>query len=203
MNNLVNYITAIAPELPPISAQLYEYIFAANGVFLRAKRSGIEIMWAIGSAQVRGLATLEPYLVWEGNKIPTYLLNQMLRESQININEVLWYLWQETDWILSKPNQISSPTSVVPIYRNLINTDYEKALIEVHSHGNMPPVPSATDNADEQGFRIYVILGCVNSFPQISVRVGLAGYFCPIPAYMIFEDFDKLSIQDIHEPRKY
>lgn len=201
--NLVNYVTAIAPKLPPITAQLYEYVFADNGVFIRAKRSGMEIMWLIAHGKIRGLATVEPYLLWDGGRIPAYLLNEMLGEAQRNTNEVLWYLRLESHWILSKPNQISSPTSVVPIYPNLVNTDYEKALIEVHSHGDMPPIPSVADNADEQGFRVYVILGCVNSCPKINVRVGLAGYFCPIPAYMIFEDFEKSSIQDIHEPRKY
>ncbi|MEH1780880.1 MAG: Mov34/MPN/PAD-1 family protein [Nostoc sp.] len=197
--NLVNYITAIAPSLPPISAQLYEYIFAANGVFIRAKRSGMEVLWLIAYGQIRGLAVVEPYLLWEGKKIPGSFLNKMLDEAKTCINEVLWYLWQESDWVLSKPQQSSSPTSVTPIYQSLVDTDYSIALVEVHSHGDMPPVPSIQDNADEQGFRIYVILGCVNSHPKINVRIGLAGYFCPIPACMIFEDFDKSFIEDTYE----
>lgn len=202
--SLVNYITAFTPELPPITAQLYEYIFAADGVFIRAKRSGLEVMWLIAYGRIRGLAAVKPYFYWERKLIPFSLLASMLVDAQRNVNEVLWYLWQESDWVLSKPPQSSSPTSVVPVYESLVDTDYEKALIEVHSHGNMPPIFSPQDNADEQGFRIYVILGCVNSRPMINVRIGLAGYFSPIPASMIFEDFDKYdSIEDIYEPRKY
>lgn len=197
--NLVGYITAIAPSLPPISAQLYEYIFAANGVFLRAKRSGMEAMWLIAYSPIRGLADIEPYFLWEGKRIPASFLNKMLHEAKTCTNEVLWYLRQESDWILSKPQQVSSPTSVTPIYPSLADTDYSLALVEVHSHGDMPPVPSTQDNADEQGFRIYVILGAVKSCPKINVRIGLAGYFCPISAHMIFEDFDKCSIEDFYE----
>lgn len=199
--NLVNYIIATTPNLPPITAQLYEYVFAANGVFIRARRSGLEAMWVIGKCEIRGLANVEPYLIWVEKRVPLSFLNEMLHNAQDSDNEILWYLWQEkSDWILSKPNQMSSPAFVIPIYRSFINTDYEKALIEVHSHADAPPIPSAQDNADEQGFRIYVILGCVNLCPKINVRIGLSGYFCPIPAYTIFEDFAKSSIEDIHEP---
>ena len=36
----VHYLLATAAELPPISAPLYEYVFAGNGVFKRAARKG-------------------------------------------------------------------------------------------------------------------------------------------------------------------
>ncbi|PHJ69217.1 hypothetical protein VF14_03575 [Nostoc linckia z18] len=197
--NLVNYIIAATDELPPITAQLYEYIFAANGVFIRAKRSFMEAMWPIGECEIRGLAEVEAYLRWEGEQIPFSFLNQMLVDAQSTHNEVLWYLWQETDWLMSKPEQLASPHSVTPVYHSLVNTDYEKALVEVHSHGDMRPFFSSQDNADEQGFRIYAVLGCVRSRPAISVRIGLAGYFCPIPAYMVFADFNNDLIEDTYE----
>ncbi|MHC5756038.1 MAG: hypothetical protein ACYTXF_36525 [Nostoc sp.] len=197
--NLVSYVIATTPNLPPITAQLYEYIFAANGVLIRAKRSGIEAMWVIGKCEIRGLANIEPILIWTGERVPNSFLDRMLHEAQSTDNEILWYLWQENDWVISKPQQMASPSSVAPTYESFVNTDYEKALIEVHSHVDIAPTFSEQDNADEQGFRIYAILGWVNSHPTISVRIGLAGYFCPIPAYMIFEDFDKHPIKDIHE----
>ncbi|MFN6474025.1 MAG: Mov34/MPN/PAD-1 family protein [Nostoc sp. SerVER01] len=198
--NLVNYVIATSPELPPIAAQLYEYIFAANGVFIRAKRSFMEAMWAIGECEIRGLAEVEAYLRWEGKQIPFYFLNQMLVDAQNTDNEVLWYLWQEDNWLISKPEQSASTHSVTPVYPSLVNTDYEKAMVEVHSHGDMRPFFSKQDDADEQGFRIYAVLGSVRSRPAISVRIGLAGYFCPIPAYMVFGDFvDNNLIEDTYE----
>jgi hypothetical protein len=62
-----------------------------------------------------------------------------------------------------------------------------KALIDLHSHALLDPFFSRTDNKDEQGFRIFAVIGRVNDKPLILVRVGVYGNYWNIPAEMVFE----------------
>jgi hypothetical protein len=62
-----------------------------------------------------------------------------------------------------------------------------KALIDLHSHALLDPFFSRTDNKDEQGFRVFAVIGKVNENPEIRVRVGIYGNYWNIPASMIFE----------------
>jgi hypothetical protein len=51
----------------------------------------------------------------------------------------------------------------------------------------LDPFFSRTDNKDEQGFRVFAVIGKVNEQPEIRVRVGVYGNYRNIPASMIFE----------------
>jgi hypothetical protein len=62
-----------------------------------------------------------------------------------------------------------------------------RALIDLHSHATLEPFFSPTDNKDEQGFRIFAVIGKVNEKPEIRVRVGVYGNYWKIPADMVFE----------------
>jgi len=62
-----------------------------------------------------------------------------------------------------------------------------QTLVEAHSHHAMDAYFSATDDADEQGFRLYVVLGRIFTQPCVRVRVGVYGYFFAIPATLLFE----------------
>ncbi len=65
-------------------------------------------------------------------------------------------------------------------------SSYAGALIEVHSHHGMPAFWSGTDDADEQGFRLYAVLGDIFRRPTLRVRVGIYGQFYELPAGTIF-----------------
>jgi hypothetical protein len=51
----------------------------------------------------------------------------------------------------------------------------------------MAPFFSQTDNRDEQGFRLYAVIGRVKTKPQLCVRVGVYGDYWSIPAATVFE----------------
>jgi hypothetical protein len=72
-------------------------------------------------------------------------------------------------------------------------------LIEIHSHVDAAPIFSSTDDEDEQGFRIYAVIGQVNHAPLLNVRLGIAGHFCHIPASLVFDLPE--GIDDIHVKR--
>jgi hypothetical protein len=46
---------------------------------------------------------------------------------------------------------------------------------------------SSLDDQDEQGFRIYAVLGCLSSKPVMRVRVGMYGHRRDIPANWVFD----------------
>lgn len=50
----------------------------------------------------------------------------------------------------------------------------------------MPAYFSQTDNADEQGARLYAVIGRLDSEPEIRLRVGVYGYWQALPLTAVF-----------------
>ena len=59
-------------------------------------------------------------------------------------------------------------------------------ICDLHSHGNMRAFFSLTDNADEQGARLYAVIGKLDSEPEMRLRVGVYGYWHPLPLTAVF-----------------
>ena len=174
-------------KLPSIPDCIYAYIMAGNGVFLYAKRGDLEVLIPISRATIIGLPSLEPFVNMP--RVPAILMHHILQASQENLpNEILFWFNFDHDqqvWNLDAPLQICRPASVFPAAKN--NPLGIKALIDLHSHALMDSFFSTTDNKDEQGFRIFAVIGKVNEKPEIRVRVGVYGNYWNIPASMIFE----------------
>jgi PRTRC genetic system protein A len=174
-------------KLPLVPDCLYAYIMAGNGVFLYAKREGLEVLIPISRATIVGLPALEPFVNMP--RVPAVLMHQVLQASKENLpNEILFWFNCDHDqqiWNLDAPLQHCRPASVFPMDK--ADPLGIKALIDLHSHALMEAFFSTTDNKDEQGFRIFVVIGKVNGNPEIRVRVGVYGNYWNIPASMIFE----------------
>lgn len=173
--------------LPPILNCLYAYIMAGNGVFLYAKRDDLEVLIPISRATIAGLPSLEPFVKMP--RVPVVLMNHVLQASKENLpNEMLF--WFNFDhhrqvWNLDAPLQICRPATVFPMDKS--DPLGIQALIDLHSHALMDPFFSRTDNKDEQGFRIFAVIGKLNDKPEIRMRVGVYGNYWNIPASMIFD----------------
>jgi PRTRC genetic system protein A len=173
--------------LPLIPDCLYAYIMAGNGVFLYARRDDLEVLIPVSRATIAGLPPLEPFV--HIPRVPAILMRDILHESkEILPNEILfWFNFDRDrqDWDVVAPRQICRPASVYPVdKRDPLGT---KALIDLHSHALMEPFFSTTDNKDEQGFRVFAVIGKVNEQPEIRVRVGVYGNYWNIPASTIFD----------------
>ena len=173
--------------LPPIPDCLYAYIMAGNGVFLYAKRDDLEVLIPVSRATIAGLPSLEPFVNMPC--VPAILMHHILQASKENLpNEILFWFNFDHDrqvWNVDAPLQICHPASVIPVNKN--DPLGIKALIDLHSHALMDPFFSCTDNKDEQGFRIFAVIGKVNERAEIRVRVGVYGNYWIIPASMVFE----------------
>jgi PRTRC genetic system protein A len=173
--------------LPPIPDCLYAYILAGNGLFLYAKREDLEVLIPISRASIAGLPLLEPFLNMP--RVPATLVHHVLQASKKNLpNEILFWFNFDGDrqvWNLDAPLQVCRPASVFPVDKS--DPLGVRALIDLHSHALLGPFFSRTDNKDEQGFRIFAVIGKVNEKPLILVRVGVYGNYWNIPADLVFE----------------
>ncbi len=174
-------------KLPSIPDCLYAYLMAGNGVFLYAKREDLEVLIPVSRATIAGLPPLEPFVNLP--RVPAIYMHHILQASKENLpNEILFWFNFGHDrqvWNLDAPLQICRPASVFPVDKS--DPLGIQALIDLHSHALMKPFFSSTDNRDEQGFRIFAVIGKVDNKPEIRVRVGVYGNYWDIPASMIFE----------------
>ena len=64
-------------------------------------------------------------------------------------------------------------------------------VAEFHSHGSARAFFSATDDRDEQGFRIYGVVGRLDTLrPELRLRVGVYGHFAPVEWPQVFDGPD-------------
>jgi PRTRC genetic system protein A len=183
----VNHIIAKTPDLPPMGPYLYEYVIGSNGVFVRAKRPGLEAQIRVASTvhEIRGLTEVQPYVRIE-KRISAALVYQVFATAyRMNGNEILYYL-QPDPWRIFIPDQVQNGVSVHPVDPFIGGPD---TMVEIHSHHAMKAFFSRADDLEEKaGFRIYAVVGQVNqNRPIIAVRVGIYGYFWKIPACWVFD----------------
>jgi hypothetical protein len=194
-------------ELPPFAPnRLYEYWLAGAGVYLRAKRTGLEVVMPIAWCEVRGLASLAPYLKLDYPPVPLTMVNQMLefsrraKDAQGQPLEQLFHLSLSLSlslsydarigaggWRLEIPPQQRTAHSVKPLASGA-GSSYERAILELHSHHVLSAYFSTADDRDEaRSFRLFAVIGHIFDKPEIRLRVGVFGYFWQIPARFVFE----------------
>jgi PRTRC genetic system protein A len=183
-------------DTPPRST-MFDYLFGANGVFIKASRMFLSACVPVGWCDIRGLAVIEPSVALDAPRVPAALIARALNRSREvcvragKPREILFYLiYEDTsettgEWRLVEPEQIATGGSVHPT--DDAGDEYRRAIIELHSHNEMQAFFSSQDDRDEQGFRIYAVIGNIFTKPALRVRVGVYGYFYELAAADIFE----------------
>jgi len=193
--NLVGYrIANPGIPLPAIEASLYEYVMAGNGIFIRGARRELQPQFCITPCVVRGLEELEPELHLNAPRVPREIVAEMLQRARSAHDakgqrcEIVFHLeYDETGtWRCHVPQQSQSPVHARPS-DDSPTSSYARACIEVHSHVDMHARFSSVDDKDEQGFRVYGVLGLISTTPVMRVRVGMYGYRHDMPARWVFD----------------
>jgi PRTRC genetic system protein A len=186
--NLVTHHVYNDCGLPPYDAQAYQYILAGNGVFVRTETPFFEAIIPVVACTVRGLPSLQFRFRLKVSRIPGRLLTTALavarraRRLDGELNEVLYHFHHQGQTVqLKRPRQRATRTSIIAPGSN-----DQAILCELHSHGEMPAFFSRTDDADEQGARIYAVVGRLDTAPEIRVRLGVYGYWHPLPVAAVF-----------------
>lgn len=176
-------------ELPPTKSFMYEYIVASPGVFIRAHRSWLDVCFLIAQAHglLHGLAHYNGYFQLD-QVVPRGFTKAMFADAwRHKGKERLYYgKYYANGWKFIIPEQLATAGSVRPV--NPYSLAGKDALIELHSHGELPAFFSMTDNADETGFKIYTVIGRIGSpRPEILTRVGVYGHFWTIRSDWVYE----------------
>jgi PRTRC genetic system protein A len=187
-DNLVTYHVHQSGPLPANNALAYQYVLASNGLFIRAETHFFEAILPIAPCTVRGLAPLRHYFRLKVPKIPARLLDTILADARRarrpdgSLNEVFYQFHHHGQTIqMKKPAQQTTTTSVLAT-----GMDDAAVICDLHSHGNMRAFFSRTDDDDEQAAKAYVVIGKLDTEPEIQLRVGVYGYWQPLPVTAIF-----------------
>ncbi len=168
----VGYLSNTEGGLAGEPGLFYNYILAGNGLFIQAKSPLLQATVHIAVARVRGLRPMEGRVELPGGTIPRYLYNLALSVFLIDREKerFLAVTW-EGGYRIREPGQETSNCEV--IYERLPST-----VLDIHSHGSMSAWFSPTDNKDEQGLRLYMVIGRLDTLiPELDMRVGVYGYF--------------------------
>lgn len=169
-----------------------------NGFFLRAANRFVSAIVQVARCQIRGLVPLERQIKFKIPRLPEHLLAAVVddacRTQALNgqQQEVLYQVHHTGCTAHAiKPRQKASPFQVASF------SDGEPdILLDLHSHGSMPAFWSATDNADEVGFRIYAVIGRLNDAPEIRLRLGICVYLLSLPVTTLFTS--SAGLHDCH-----
>jgi hypothetical protein len=176
------------------------YLLASNGVFVWARREGMEALVPVTSKithAIRGLYPATPYVRLAYPLVDQHIMQDLFMQAcaacldSKGAQEKLFYLnWKpEAGWQLTVPPQQTESARVTPLIGEAHRLLYANTLLEIHSHQHFAPWFSATDNADEQGCRIYGVVGHLLGAlpPEIRLRIGIYGHFWDIPAHWIVQ----------------
>ena len=179
----VGYLLNTKEGLAGQPGLFYDYILAAQGLFIQARSPLLEETILVAPAKVRGLLPLEEKIQLLKGKIPRRFYDVAL-SALCAVRQTEQYLavtWEDEEYRLVMPLQ--EGTGGVQ-YERLPNT-----VLDIHSHGTMPPFFSGTDDRDEQSLRLYAVVGRLDTLlPEVEIRIGVYGYFAPIKFEDIFEE---------------
>ena len=181
--NPVGYLVNKDGVLAGERGLFYDYILAHNGLYVHARNAHLDATVQIAGAEVRGLAPLEPKITLRHGRIPwrLYDLAYSLFLVDPDRERYVAITWQDGSYHLKVPGQKRESASV------RYSTE-SGVVLDIHSHGTMTAWFSSQDNCDEQGLRLYMVVGKVNMLiPEIELRVGVYGYFAPMPPKEVFD----------------
>jgi PRTRC genetic system protein A len=194
MSPLVDYLVARS-ELPPSSGVAFDYLLGGDGLFVAAENRCLRARVPVAPAVVRGLPPLYAAVELRRGRLPQALWDGILAEMTAHQDtEVLLAVVRDgAGYRLVRPTQVVRPLRVT--YRPVPD-----AVLEVHSHRHLPARFSAIDDADEQGFRLYGVVGRLGSdHPEVALRVGVYGHFLHVPWDTVFagvlDDVRDLTVQ--------
>jgi len=172
----------------------YNYVLAGRGLFIEAESPLLTGRAQIAEADVRGLPPLRPEYLLTHGKIPRYILELALGAMLATPDRERYLcVTYEGGYHVREPKQKGAGTSVE--YERLGNV-----VMDLHSHGKMGAFFSGTDNKDEQGLRLFGVVGNLSGVLRMKMRLGIYGYFNQVELKGVFEDVPGDLIDDTVEP---
>ena len=161
----------------------YDYVLGSGGVYVQSQGAHLTARVTVAPCEVRGLAPVAEKVQLNNGPIPAGLFEVGLRwfQDAPDTERLFAVRWDGEAYRLVVPPQAGTAT-------RLAYLPPAGVVAEFHSHGGSRAFFSATDDRDEQGFRIYGVVGRLDALqPELSLRVGVYGHFAPVEWSQVFD----------------
>ena len=161
----------------------FDYVLGAGGLYVQSESAHLTARALAAPCEVRGLASVTEKVELSHGPIPARLFEVGLRWFQDDPTTERFFAvrWDGRAYRLVVPEQEGTAT-------RLKYTPPAGVVAEFHSHGSSRAFFSKTDDKDEQGFRIYGVVGRLDDpEPELSLRVGVYGHFAPADWPQVFD----------------
>ena len=161
----------------------YDYVLGAGGVYVQSQGAHLTARVLVAPGAVRGLAPVAEKVALTHGPIPAQLFELGLRwfQNAPDTERFFAMRWDGRAYRLVVPPQEGTATRLA--YQPLAGV-----VAEFHSHGSFSAFFSATDDRDEQGFRIYGVVGRLDApLPELRLRVGVYGHVAPVEWSQVFD----------------
>ena len=151
-------------------------MLGSGGVYVQSQNAHLTARVLVAPGPVRGLAPVAEKVELTHGPIPVRLFELGLRWFQDDPDTERFFAvrWDGRAYRLVVPTQVGTAASLA--YRPPAGV-----VAEFHSHGGSGAFFSATDDRDEQGFRIYGVAGRLDALrPELRLRVGVYGHFAQL-----------------------
>ncbi|KKN39328.1 hypothetical protein LCGC14_0744330 [marine sediment metagenome] len=182
--NLAGHITRTPEGDIGTRGSVYTYVLAGNGLWLEADNGLLEVRACLARKEVRGLPPAAPLLELRHGLIPPQLFSQAIEAFSAR-PDLEWYAAIVHDgqgYRLVLPPQKGSGGSVtyVPV---------PGTVVGLHSHGRMGAFFSGTDDQDDQGFLVSVVVGGLDRLvPTVKARLCIYGYHALVNLWALFAE---------------
>ena len=182
--NMVGYRINGPQKFQPGAA--YDYTMYGDGIWISGHNPHLYASALVAPGKVRGL---EPHLdCYKGAELRHGKIPQRFFDLAISVmvarpeKEVYVAIaWGGSSYQLVIPEQEGSGARVE-------YSTPDNIVCELHSHGKMGAFFSTVDDADEQGLRIYGVVGeLYEETPVLALRLGVYGYFMPLRWTDVFD----------------
>ena len=160
----------------------YDYVLGSGGLYVQSESAHLTARVLVAPCRVRGLAPVDEKVDLAHGPIPARLFELGLRwfQDDPDTERLFAVRWDGDAYRPVVPAQAGTAT-------RLAYLPPKGVVAEFHSHGSSRAFFSATDDRDEQGFRIYGVAGRLDTDrPELSLRVGVYGHFAPVEWSRVF-----------------
>ncbi len=182
----VGYLVNHPGGLAGIHGIGYDYVLGSGGVYVQSRSDDLVARVVVAPGEVRGLAHVAEKVQLTHGPIPARLFELGLRWFQDAPDTERFFAvrWDGDAYRQVVPPQAGTATRLAYVPPSGV-------VAELHSHGSSRAFFSATDDRDEQGFRIYGVVGRLDApLPELRLRVGVYGHFAPLDWPQVFDGPD-------------
>ncbi len=161
----------------------FDYVLGSGGLYVQSRSANLTARVLVAPCQVRGLASVTEKVELAHGPIPARIFELGLRWFQDDPETERFFAvqWDGRSYRPVVPPQMGTATSLAYV-------PPAGVVAEFHSHGSSPAFFSETDDGDELGFRIYGVVGRLDTArPELCLRVGVYGHFAPVEWSQVFD----------------